>query len=177
MSANNIAIVLHELGRDQEAEPHIRRVLEITRHTFGDDSGQYALASVNESEILTGLGRFEAAHEAIERGLTIWRHQGASGFVIGYALLDQGKVELAEGRPRAAVATLEKALVLIEGQDPRYTAEALFALARALVAASPDDHVRAAALARKARATLGDEPSGASLARDIQRWLRELAPR
>ena len=80
MSANNIAIVLHELGRDQEAEPHIRRVLDITRHTFGDDSGQYALASVNESEILTGLGRFEAAHEAIERGLTIWRHQGASGF-------------------------------------------------------------------------------------------------
>ena len=38
--ANNIAIVLHELGRDEEAEASIRRAREITRQTFGDDSGQ-----------------------------------------------------------------------------------------------------------------------------------------
>ncbi len=73
---------------------------------------------MNESEILTGLGRFEEAHAPIERALAIWRQQDVSGFLVGYGLIDRGKLELAEGRPRAAVATLEKALALIEGQDP-----------------------------------------------------------
>ena len=73
------------------------------------------------------------------------------------------------------MATLEKSLALLDDQDPRVTAEARFALARALVAASPDNRARASVLARKARAALGDEPSSARLVRDIERWLRQYA--
>ena len=170
---NNIATVLHDLGRDQEAEVSIGRALDIIRRTIGDDTDRFALLSVNEAEILTGLGKFEAARAAIERALAVWREQDASGFLIGYAMLDQGKLELAEGRPGVAVATLDKAVQLVAGQDPRYTAEALFAMARALLAASPTNQARASGLARKARATVGDSPSAARLISDIERWQRE----
>ena len=124
ISLNNIAIVLHELGRDQEAEPNIRRVVDNVRTTFGDDADMLALASANQSEILTALGKFEAARAGIQRALSIWRAQAASAFLVGYGLLDQGKLELAEGRAGPAVATLESALARLEGQDPRFTAEA-----------------------------------------------------
>jgi tetratricopeptide (TPR) repeat protein len=170
ITVNNIALALHELGRDEEAEASIRRVLDITRSTFGDDSGQMAVAAVNECEILTELKQFAGAHKAVAKALGIWRRQDAGDFLIGYGLLDQGKLELAERQPALAIPTLKKALSILQGQNPRFEAEARFALARALVAGAPGNDGRAALLVRDARAAVVDDPSAARLLRDIERW-------
>jgi len=172
---NNVATVLHDLGRDGEAETSIERSVAITREILGDDSSRMALASVNQAEILTGLGKFGAAHQALDRAISIWRAQDASPFLIGYSLLDQGRLELAERQPAVAVATLERSVPLIEGTDPRFTAEARFALARALTARDGARSARALGLARTARKTLGDDPAAVRLARQIERWEREQA--
>jgi serine/threonine-protein kinase len=176
-SVNNVALLLHELGRDEEAEGQIRRALELIRGTYGDNVGQFALSSVNQCEILTALGKFEAAHHAIERALAIWRGQNAGSFLIGYALLDQGRLALAEGRPKTAIVSLKESLTLLGDQNPRYAAEAQFALARALVAASPAERGHALGLARKAREALRGDASVARLANDIERWQRDNADR
>jgi hypothetical protein len=48
-----------------------------------------------------------------------------------------------------------------------------FALARALLAASPDNRSRAVALAGKAHAALRENPAAARLVHEIERWQRE----
>ena len=99
---------------DIEAEARIRRAVEIFSRVLGEDTGRVATASVNEGEILTALGRFDAAEAAIQKALGIWRAQKASSFLIGYGLLDEGKLQLARRDPRAAAASLEESLALWE---------------------------------------------------------------
>jgi tetratricopeptide (TPR) repeat protein len=135
----------------------------------------FALMSLNESEILTSLRRFQAAHAAIDRAIEIFEREHAHGFWTAAGLLYRGRLELAERHLNAAVATLERSLGLLADKDPRYAAQARFALAQALVATSPPDRERAALLARGARATLGTDPSEARLVLDIDRWQREHA--
>ena len=59
ISTLNVAITLHELGRDAEAEPFIARAADVFRKLHGGDSTQLALALANHAEILTGLKRFD----------------------------------------------------------------------------------------------------------------------
>jgi tetratricopeptide (TPR) repeat protein len=174
---NNVAITLHDMGRDAEAEVAIKRALQLIRALHGDDGGQYALASVNEGEILTALRRYDEARGSIERALAIWRQQDGTQFLIGYALLDRAKLELADGQPRAARATLEESLRLLDGRDARYAAEARFTLARAMAELSPGDRARAEEMATKARAVLAADPSAASVIRALDRWQRDHARR
>lgn len=82
------------------------------------------------------------------------------------------QLELARRQPRAARATLEESLGLLDGRDPRYAAEARFLLARAMVALSPTDGARADEMTTKARAVLAADPSAASVVREIDRWQR-----
>jgi tetratricopeptide (TPR) repeat protein len=170
MSANNIAMVLHELGRDEEAEQSIRRAGGIFAGVLGEESGRVAIASLNECEILTSLGRFEAANAALRKALRIWRQQDASTFYIGAGLLDEGRLELAQHNPGAAVAPLEEALRRLGTQDPHLTAEARFALAQALMATAPRDGRRALELARAARDAMASDPSAVGLVRKIDAW-------
>jgi len=104
MSENNLANALHEVGRDREAEESIRRAKTIIGGALGDDTARYALASIDECEILTALGRFDEARAAAPKALQIWKEEGASAFLLGYGLLDRGKVEAAEGNASAARA-------------------------------------------------------------------------
>jgi tetratricopeptide (TPR) repeat protein len=173
MSNNNIATVLHELGRDVEAAASIRRAITTFVNVAGEDNGRVALSSVNECEILTALGRYEDAHKAIRNALKIWRQQKASPFYLGAGLMDQGKLELAEGSLDAAVASLQQALPLLGEQDRHLTADARFSLARALVASSPSNLARALDLARSAQSAIAFEPWSEGLARKIDAWMRE----
>jgi tetratricopeptide (TPR) repeat protein len=173
MSANNIAVFLHELGRDEEAEAMIQRALAIFMKAFGEDSGRIAVSSMNEVEILTALGRFEPARAAIPKVRATFERQDAGEFAIGYLLLDQGKLELAEGKPREAVNTLEESLLRMGAQDPRYAAEARFALARALWQSAPSARKRAIDLTQSARDGIADKPDAYLLRRDIAVWERD----
>jgi serine/threonine protein kinase/tetratricopeptide (TPR) repeat protein len=176
MSHNNIATSLHDLGRDAEAAASIRRAIEIFATLLGEDNGRVALASLNECEILTALGRYEGARAAIKTALRIWRQQGASAFYIGLGLLYQGKLELAEQNPHAAVISLEEALTRLGTQDPHQTADARFALARALVMESPANRGRALDLVREARGAIAGEPGSQDLATRMDSWEKEHEP-
>ena len=171
MSANNVATVLHELGRDAEAAASIRRALAIFTELLGEDSGRVAISLLNEAEILTALGRFDAANGALDRALAILRRQGASPFLIGYGLLNQGKLRLAEHNPRAAVAVLEQSLALLGEQDAQKTADVRFSLAVAVLASSPAARARALDLARSAREAVASDRAAQNLARKIDAWL------
>jgi len=173
---NNAANYLHELGRNEEAEAYIRRARAIYAGLFGDESGRVALASLNESEILLGLGKLQPAREALTKAQMIWEHEGAGPFALGYLLLDQAKIELAEGDPRAAASSLEKSLPLLAMQDNRWAAEARFALARALWQSSPVSRKRAVDLAKGASELIADVPSAGGLAREIAAWEQERLP-
>ena len=175
MSDNNRALTLHELGRDREAAIDIRRAIETFVTALGEDNGRVACASLNECEILTALGRYGEARAAIKNALRIWQHQGGSSFYVGGALLDQGKLEHAEGNYRAAIDAFERALPLLGTQDRHLTADAQFSLARALVTLSRRDLPRALALARAARDAIADEPISESLVRKIDAWRTETA--
>ena len=176
MSANNAANYLHELGRNEEAAAIMGRSVAIFVKVFGEESGRVAVTGLNESEILTSLGQFEAARTRIAKARTALEREDAGSFAIGYALLDKGKLELAEGNARVAVATLEESLSLMGTQDPRWTAEARFALARAIWQSAPTKRKRAIELSRSARDTIADKPDAAGLARAIAAWEREHVP-
>jgi tetratricopeptide (TPR) repeat protein len=176
VSASNVALKLHALNRDADAEPLILRAVDLFSKLSGKDSTLVAVASVNQAEILTGLGRFAEAHRALDDALATFGRQGATAFYLGYALLDRGTLELAEHRDRAAVGTLERSAALLGDQDPLIAAQARFALSRALWSASPREHRRSAALVRSTREGIAKEPGASRLIHDIDAWQAAHAP-
>ncbi len=170
VSASNVAFKLHALNRDAEAEPVIRRAVDLFSRLSGNDSTVVAVALVNETEILTGLGRFAEAQAALDVAMETFRRQQATTFYFGYALLDQGILELAEHRERLAVSTLERSAALLGDQDLLFAAQAKFALSRALWAVSPRYHQRAAALVHDTRQAIAREAVAARLVHDIDAW-------
>ncbi len=170
VSASNVALKLHALNRDAEAEPLIGRAVDLFTRLSGRDSTLVAVTLVNQAEILTGLGRYADAHAALDGALATFRKQKASAFYVGYALLDLGNLEVAERNARGAVATLEQAIALLGQQDQLIAAQAGFALARALWNASPHERLRAAALAGKTREMIAKEPTAVRLIHEIDDW-------
>jgi serine/threonine protein kinase/tetratricopeptide (TPR) repeat protein len=170
ISASNVALKLHALGRDAEAAPLILRAVDLLTKFFGRDSTRVAVPLVNEAEILTGLGRFADAHAVLDEALMTFKRQKASPFYVGYALLDRGNLEAAERQPRAAVSTLEQSSALLGDQDPLIAAQASFALARALWSVSPRERKRSDTLTRNTRAAIVQAPGAAHLVQEMEIW-------
>ena len=173
VSASNVALKFHALNRDREAEPLIRRAVDLFTKLSGSDSTMVAVTLVNEAEILTALGRLAEAQVVLDDALVTFKRQQAAAFYVGYALLDLGTLQMAEHRAGAAVDTLEQAAALLGDQDPLVAAEAGFALSRALWAALPRQHGRSVALAKKTRDTIAKEPGSARLIHEIDDWQTE----
>jgi tetratricopeptide (TPR) repeat protein/predicted Ser/Thr protein kinase len=169
-SLTNIGLQLHDLGRDAEAEPMCRRAVEMALRLFGPDSTRTAMLLLNHSETLTALGRFDEAQTAIETALSTWRRQNADRYLIGYGLLDLGRIQLARGDAQRAAATLQQSLSLLEDQDPSTVAAAKFALARALWTAFPRARAEALELAGAARELAGKQPATRRLLAEIETW-------
>jgi eukaryotic-like serine/threonine-protein kinase len=170
----NVGLALHELGRDAESEPLMSKAVAMFRTLSGEDSARLALGLANHAEVLTALGRYPEAHVAIERTLSIWRAADAGAFYIGYGLFKLGDLQLAEGNPRTARASLEQSLSLLQKEDAEITAEVTFALARALWSA-PSERPRALTLARQAASVLGTNAIAKDKLARIESWLRERA--
>ena len=169
-SLNNLAIDLHELHQDEDAAPLIAHVVDVQTRLFGPKSTRLALAFTNQAEILTGLGRFNEAHSAVGRALAIFAGQNAAPALVGYGLLNLGRLQDAEGSPAAAVKSLEEAVRLVGGADQLVAAQAEFALARALWRASPGQRTRARQLAHSARQTVADQGGPTDLISQIAQW-------
>jgi serine/threonine protein kinase len=170
----NVGLALHELGRDAESEPLMSKAVAMFRTLSGEDSARLALGLANHAEVLTALGRYPEAHVAIERTLSIWRAADAGAFYIGYGLFKLGDLQLAEGNPRTARASLEQSLSLLQKEDAEISAEVTFALARALWSA-PSERPRALTLARQAASVLGTNAIAKDKLARIESWLRERA--
>ena len=170
VSMMNVAARLHTLGRDAEAIPIGDQAIEVFTKLLGVDSTSVAQALVNQSECLTSVRRFDAARAAIGRALEIWKSNQASDFFVGYGLLDRGRLELAEGQTKEARSDLQQAIALMGDTDSGFAAEATFSLAQALWGA-PRERPRAIALARTARAKLGQGIVGRRGA-EMDGWLR-----
>ena len=170
----NVGLALHELGRDTEAEPLLSKAVAMFRALDGEESSRLALGLANLAEVLTVLGRHPEAHVAIERSLSIWRGADAGAFYVGYGLFRLGDLQLAEGDPRTARASLEQSLSLLQKAAPEIAAEVQFALARALWSA-PRDRPRALTLARQAASVLGTNVAAKGKLGRIESWLREHA--
>jgi serine/threonine protein kinase/tetratricopeptide (TPR) repeat protein len=171
ISLMNVGNRLHELGLDAEATDFTAQAIEIFSRLLGNDSSWVAISHANQSEQLTGVKRFDAAHAAIDRALSIWKAINASPFFIGYGHLTRGRLWLAEEKAQAARPDLERAIDLLQKTDAGVAAEAKFALAKACWP-TPRDRPRALTLAREARMTLAGNPSAARRAAEVESWLR-----
>jgi serine/threonine-protein kinase len=168
---NNVAVDLHALHRDAEAEPFITRAADIAVRLFGPDNSRVAVALLNRGEILTGLGQFAAARGAIDRALWIWRSQKATDSLVGYGLLDLGRLQEAEGDARAAVKTIEESIPLLGQDDGLTAAEARFALARVLWTSSAGSRTRAREMAHAAREIAATRFGSTRLVQEIDTWV------
>jgi len=166
----NVALYLHELGRDTEAAVTIHRSITMFIDVAGENTAHLVLDLMNQCEILASLGQYKAADTAITKALEIRKQQGITSFLLGAELICRGKLQIAQGHAKAAVATLEQSLAALGDQDPRHAAEARFALARALLISTPAAHDRAFALARTTREAMTKQPSAARLVREIDAW-------
>jgi tetratricopeptide (TPR) repeat protein len=184
LSRGNVANVLHDLGRNEEALRENEKalvVLEKTRHP------DVPLHVYNRGEIRLALGQPREALADFERANEMWERDLPNDHpYFGYALTGIGKARLALGETGAAVvAPLERAYALREAArdtspggakvGSEEHAGTAFALARALWTqpdASPAERRRAFALAGRAR----DEYTAihsAAAAETVDRALRD----
>ena len=68
---NNLAIVLQDTGRIEEAEPLMRRALQIDEATFGDQHPEVATVLNNLANLLKESDRIEEAEPMARRALEI----------------------------------------------------------------------------------------------------------
>jgi tetratricopeptide (TPR) repeat protein len=158
-SLNNIALVLDEMGRLQEALGYAQRAVADLRHELGDEHPIVGVDLSNEGEILVQLGRQAEARAAFERALAIEeRSYGKDSANLGYPLTGLGESYLRDHQPTAAVAPLQRALAIRQAResDKSLLADTSFALARALWDGGGDRR-RALALAEQARNAYGQQ--------------------
>jgi eukaryotic-like serine/threonine-protein kinase len=172
ISAMNVGLAFHELGRDDDAEPYAKRAVETLEQIQGLKGAQVAIALYNRGEILTSLGRYPEARESLNRAIDIWT-DSKSDYFIALARFDLARVALLEKNPIEARALLEPATETIAKQNRSVAAEARFLLAQALWA-TPRDRVRAVLLARAARKELSAAGTRTSKLAEVDAWL---APR
>jgi tetratricopeptide (TPR) repeat protein len=170
ISTMNLGNVLHDIGRDAEAEPYGRRAAETMERILGPESGQTAVALFDWGEQLAGLGRRAEARQAFDRAIAIWTKADASPFFIACGRVDLARLELAEKRPLEARRLLEPSIDVIAKQDRERAAEGRFLLAQALWS-ERRERARAAGLAREARGTLVAASAPAPKRAEIDAWL------
>ncbi len=170
---NAEGLTLHYAGKDRQALDVLRSAEEILWGVVGPDHPWVAMVLANEGEVLDTLHRWVEARAAFEMATAIWTKQEAEPARMASAQTGLGIALLGEGRPREAIAPLERALA---ARDQKTTAaelvgETRFALARAAWA-DPRERPRALSLARAARYDFASVTDGATTVAAIDAWLR-----
>lgn len=141
---NNLAIVYGRLGRDEDAEATLRKVVELEARAFEPDDPTRTYALNNLGLQLTGDDRFAEAEALLRESLRI--RVAASGEDdlataaamdnLGMVLREAGRYDEAEPLMRQAMATRRAFL----GEEHRDTGESLYALGTLLaLRAGPGD--------------------------------------
>lgn len=103
-AANRVAVEFRACGREREAEPRLRRALDL--------QPDFAEAWNNLAAVLHDLGRLDEAERAVRRALDLRPHYVS-------ALSNLGNILLDAGRPDEAMACYEKAVA--EAPEPAMT--------------------------------------------------------
>jgi tetratricopeptide (TPR) repeat protein len=169
-----VAQNLTSLHRDTEALASVREAEPLLVSTVGEQSMAMSEQRLTMSRALVHLGRYAEAREQVQTSLKILDHLLGPDHAWGawrHHIL--GQIELARGRPKQALASLERARKLASPGDGSFVlllADINFDSARAL-ALLHQDPARAYALAESARATMVDCPELGDKVRQIEAWL------
>jgi tetratricopeptide (TPR) repeat protein len=172
LSAMNVGLALHELGRDGEAEPFARRAVETLERLLGSESVQVATAQLDWAEVLTRLGRTREAREALDKAIAIWTRLGAAPLFIEAGHMDVARIELMEKRPAEARRLLEHAQPVLAERDAQLGAEASFLLADALWS-TQRERARAVRVAHDAKQVLGRGGTSPARLAEVDAWLTQ----
>ena len=121
---NDLAVMLHALGRAAEAEVMVRRSLQSWAGVVHAEAISLMVLGV----VLLSAARFEEADEALARALQLARDQASPGFE-AEALVRRARVLLAWDRPADAQAALAEAEALL-GDSPEPLRVSQFVLAQ-----------------------------------------------
>jgi tetratricopeptide (TPR) repeat protein len=176
-----IAEVQNHMTRDADALATLREAEPIVLATAGDSSLEMSDLRLTRGQVLTRLGRVDAAREDVEASLAILdRILGPGAPASAYHHCALGHIYLATGQPRPALASFERALPLLDRQDARLfqiRADVVFSIARVLTALN-EDPAGAHELAESARETLAALPALKDSLQEIDAWLaRHPGPR
>jgi tetratricopeptide (TPR) repeat protein len=157
-----------DLEQHDVALEQLQRARDLVERGYGSEHPTLAGIDNGIGGVHRARGEFEAARRVFARAVKIAGAAGSPAEAQGLTLL--GLVELDAGNPAAALEPLERGLARhleLEGQDPVFTADAQFGLARALWAAR-GDRQRARELAERARAAYSDPEDVA----EIDAWVK-----
>ncbi len=162
ISLVNSAIEAKNAGQLAVALGYHERALGIFERSLGAEHPNVGIGLINYGEALRIAGRHVAAIAAFQRaGRIIAKAFGDDHVVMAHVWYGLGQAELARGRAGVAVTWLEQAVTRRTGVelDRNELAEAEFALAQALVAAS-GERPRARQLAERAIAAWSELGAG-----------------
>ncbi len=149
----NLADVAAHSGRFEDAVTQAEGALRIWSDKLGPDHAYCAYAHIVIAEGLMGLGRYEDALAAFERGLEIRLAGDETEQQLAEPLTGRGAALLALGRPGQALEALERAWAIRERHptEELHAPDTAFTLARALWATGEDaKRDRALELGRRA---------------------------
>jgi serine/threonine protein kinase len=169
----NIADPLARLGRFNEALEYNQRALDTFKKS-GNDNSDVPMHLSSRGEYLNGLSRFVEAEPPARMALEIWERKLSPGDAfIAFPLAVIGRSYLGQGRPREAIAPLERAYRIRRNADPTPSrlGEVAFLLAQALWDGR-GDRLRARALAVEAEQVYARTPEIAQR-EAVSLWLRQ----
>ncbi|WNG18998.1 tetratricopeptide repeat protein [Cystobacter fuscus] len=161
----NLGGALVDLGRNEEAKARLERALAVLEKALGPQFPMLSVPRTLLGRALTRLGRYEEAQWQLDRALALQQqpeeHAGLAEPLTGLGLL-----QLARGKPAAAVPLLERALRLAPEEA---ATETRFVLAQALWE-SKQERPRALELATRAQKDWQHRGNAPRLA-EVSQWL------
>lgn len=101
------------LGRNSEAEPHIRQAVSSLEKALDPGSPDLALALSIQSQVELNLNRVDQAVAINERALAILKKAGGKSAALGWALYQQGEIDKQLGKYGSAEADYKQAVSLL----------------------------------------------------------------
>ena len=133
-SYNNLAVVLDDLGRREEAAEYYERAIRVQETIYGRDSEFVAASLSNLGITLRDLGRYEAAVDALQRAVEIDRAAlGDDHLYVGLDRQNLAATLCAAGQPDRGREQIEATLgIYTSALDPDHwqiaTARSVFGL-------------------------------------------------
>jgi eukaryotic-like serine/threonine-protein kinase len=113
---SNLALTLDRLGRSQEAERRLRRVVDIRERNYGD-SGAMAASRLHLGRLLTVLGKYDEAAEHLYSARDVARrYVGEDTPDHGAALIGLGELAFARGELEEALEWFGESARIMSGR-------------------------------------------------------------